>query len=452
MTEAAWQRAILLYQQRRWDLAEQELRGVLAQNPDFAPAHAMLGIVLSNADNLDDALAHARQSVTIDPENDFGFYAIAVVQVARNDLKAAVDAAESAIEIDPEDVQHRGLLGQIQFAQNRWEDALKAADAGLALEPEDTGCLNLRSLTLTKLGRTDEATASVHASLKHDPENPHTHQALGYAKLHQGDAKQALTHFQEALRRDPTLDGSRAGLVEALKARNPIYRMVLGWFLWLERFEPQRRLQILIGLWVSAQVGRRLLAGAGYDTAAQIVSYSWLGFVLLTACAVPIFNLLLLVHPVGKHALERTARNHALLLGSCLLIATGFFIAHALTDQVRSATDLVMREGRWFWLIYLMPIAGLGLFYNGWAQRVLQAVCGALLLGWIWWAWDIYALLDDSVMRGTVGDPTAQAALLDRIRETLGPLQSFLGNLILAAALSTWFVVLAPKGHRKRHR
>lgn len=45
------------------------------------------------------------------------------------------------------------------------------------------------------------------------------------------------------------------------------------------------------------------------------VSYNCLGFVLLTMCAVPIFNLLML-HPIGRHAIERTARNHALLLGS----------------------------------------------------------------------------------------------------------------------------------------
>lgn len=72
------------------------------------------------------------------------------------------------------------------------------------------------------------------------------------SREHQGDAKQVLTHCQEARRRDPTLAGARAGLVEALKARNPIYRMVLDWFLRLERFErfkSQRRLQIVISLW-----------------------------------------------------------------------------------------------------------------------------------------------------------------------------------------------------------
>src|SRR5690606_22813560 len=158
----------------------------------------------------------------------------------------------------------------IRFRQERWDDAVQAADAGLAIEPQDTDCLNLRSLALTKLGRGKEATASVEASLAHDPNNPYTHQAIGFAKLHQGDAKQALVHFQEALRRDPTLDGARQGLVEALKAGNPIYRTVLGWFLWLERFEPQRRTQILIGIWIATMVLRRLLAKAGYENAALV--------------------------------------------------------------------------------------------------------------------------------------------------------------------------------------
>jgi tetratricopeptide (TPR) repeat protein len=446
MSEAAWQRAMLLYQQQRWDMAEKELRGLLAQDPEFAPAYAMLGIILSQSNRLDEALAEARQAVTIDPEGDFGYHAVAVVYVARRELREAVTAVTAAIDLNPEDASHRGLLAQIHFYQERWADAVQSADAGLAISPDDTDCLNLRSLALTKLGRSSEATASVTASLARDPDNPYTHQTLGYAKLHQGDAKQALHHFQEALRRDPTLDGSRQGLVEALKARNPIYRMVLGWFLWFERFEPQRRTQVLIGIWLGAQVGRKSLAAAGYETAAIAVSYSWLAFVLLTACAVPIFNLLLLLHPVGRHALERSARNHAVLLGSCLLITTGMFVCNAIYET------LWLPSSQWFWLIYLLPIAGLGVFISGWGQRAMQAICAGLLLAWLWWLTRVLTLEHEvEAIDGTPLTP-ANEALMTGFKERFATLMDFQSNLILAAALSTWFVMLAPKGHQIRRR
>jgi Flp pilus assembly protein TadD len=447
MIEAHWERARLLFEQQRWDLAEKELRAALAIDPEFSAAYAMLGIVLAQTGSLDEALAEARQAITVDPESDFGYHAIAVVFVARRDLDEAAKAIAAAIDIDPEHAGYRGMLAQIRFHQERWEDALQAADTGLAIDPHDTGSLNLRSLALTKLGRGKEATASVETSLAHDPENPYTHQALGFAKLHQGDAKQALTHFQEALRRDPTLDGAREGMLEALKARNPIYRMVLGWFLWLERFEPKRRTQILIGIWIGTMFFRRMLDQAGYENAAVVVGFSWLGFVLLTACAVPIFNLLLLLHPIGRHALARSSRNSALLLGAALLAAISVW-------TISLAGDVLWANGsRLFSLIYLLPVAGLGLFANGWAQRVMQTICVSLLGAWIWW---VYGAIDltaeiEAVKLGLLDTPE-NAARAQRLLASGEVLASLRNAMTWTAVLSTWFVLFAPKGHQNRRR
>lgn len=460
MIEAAWQRAALLFEQQRWDLAERELRGLLAQDPDFAQAHALLGIVLSQSGDLDDALTAAQQAVALDPELDFGFRAVAVVHMERNELEPAAVAITSAIDLDPDDADHRGILAQIRFQQERWPDALEAADTGLAIDPQDSDCLNLRSLALTKLGRSSEALASVEASLASDPDNPYTHQARGYSLLHEGNAKQALHHFQEALRRDPTLDGARAGMVESIKSQNPIYRMVLAPFLWMERFPPQRRSQILIGAWLLAQVGRNSLAGAGYGTAASVVGFSWLGVVLLTACIVPIFNLLLLLHPVGRHALEASAKRHALLLGAAIVVTIGMFVGSRYLDIDG------LGASSWFWLIYLLPVAGLGLFHSGWTRWVQVGICVGLLVAWAVWLWLVIDQSSKPLVvlgagTGVALDPASgggqwqsavgnsQSALMQTHTEFL---VSYLRTLILVAAFSTWFTLLAPKGAAPRRR
>jgi hypothetical protein len=254
--------------------------------------------------------------------------------------------------------------------------------------------------------------------------------------LNQGDADGALRHFREALRRDPSLDGARAGLVEALKARNPLYRLVLGGFLWLDRFSAGKQRQILIGAWLVALVGSRALRGAGHETAAAVVSYSWLSIVLLTALTVPVFNLLLLLHPLGRHALERQARNDAILLGVTLLAAAGVAL-HAWL--VRSPWSLASWP---FWLVFLLPVAGIGAFWSGWARRVLQVFCVLLLAAWIWWAVHLLSLVPESVRRDQVEE--FQRVLREHVR-----LQRW---LIGAAAWSTWFVMLAPKGRPRRRR
>ncbi|MFN3243942.1 MAG: tetratricopeptide repeat protein [Planctomycetota bacterium] len=432
MIDAHWQRAALLYEQQRFELAEKELRALLAQDPDFAPAHALLAQVLAQTGDLDEALAAGKQAVTIDPELDFGFRAIAVVQMTRRDYKAAEEAIRIAIDLAPEDAEHRGTLAQILLLQSRWQAAITAADAGLAIDPQNTDCLNMRSVALTKLGRSDEAQADVKASLAHDPDNPYTHQARGFACLRQGQPKEALQHFQEALRRDPMLDGARAGLVEALRSHSPIYRAVLAPFVWLERFPPQRQTQVLIGAFVVAQIGRRSLAAAGYETAATVAAYSWLGVVLLTACVVPIFNLLLLLHPIGRHALDAFSKRHALMLGAALAVCIAMWIGYAFEVPWMHVSALP-------WTVFLLPVAGLGAFFSGWGRWVQSATCVGVIAAWVIWAWLFQAY-------------SAEPPIDEFSDEQLEFLKGYRGNLLLAAVLSTWFTLLAPKGHPPRVR
>lgn len=442
-SEAMLRRAVLLFGQHRWDLAIHELRGVLAKDPDHAFAHSLLATALVQKDDLDAAEVEAQAAVGLAPDADFAHRALAVVLYGRERYDDAAGAIRRAIELDPHDADHHAMLAQIRCAQRRWQDALAAADAGLALDPHDVDCLNLRSVALTKLGRGAEATDSLDKALAEDPDDPYTHQARGWALLHRGDAKGALHHFQEALRRNPTLEGARAGLVEALKARNPLYRLVLAWFLWLDGKTQGRQTQILFGAWLAAMVTRRSLAAAGHENAATVVAMSWLGLVLLTACAVPIFNLLLLLHPVGRHALERKARTDALLLGATLAVVLGL-------SATAWFADLAWADRGWsFWILFLLPVAGLGLFHSGWARRVLQAFCAAVLAGWLWWAVRIHgiavAVREAAAVPEADRERTAEA-LLQQARD-LGGLH---GGLALACALSTWFVLLAPKGRARR--
>ena len=445
--EAQWQRAIQLFQHRRWAMAAQELRALLATEPDHGPAHAMLAQALAQQDDLDGALREARAAVGLQPDLDFAHGALAAVHWQRGELAAAATAIQRAIELDPDDVGHRATLAQIRISERRWSDALAAADDGLALAPEDTDCLNLRSLALTRLGRGAEAADSVEASLAHDPDNPYTHQTRGYALLHRGDAAQALHHFQEALRRDPTLTSARAGLVEALKARNPIYRVVLGWFLWLGRFSGARQMQIMIGLWLGTRILGRSLRAGGHEQLADLVTYSWLGFVLLTACTVPLFNLLLLLHPVGRHALERQARRDALALGATAATAIGVGL-HAWLG-----TSAWSQNGWLFWLLLLLPVAGIGVFHPGWGRRVLQAFCCLAIAFWGWWSVRLEQLLANRVMiQAPAGGVWQSAAPDPDWLQSLNAHGELFGHLLLAVALSTWFVLLAPKGLPRRRR
>ena len=95
--------------------------------------------------------------------------------------------------------------------------------------PQHEGCNYLRMMSLTPIsGRQPEAVASVDAMLARDPDDGYAHANKGWALLHQPRTREALEHFREAPH-PPTLT-TRSKALSRLKARNPIYRWMLGIF------------------------------------------------------------------------------------------------------------------------------------------------------------------------------------------------------------------------------
>ena len=153
------------------------------------------------------------------------------------------------------------------------------------LTPESA---NLRASALVQLGRREEAGDTIDSALARDPENAFTHANHGWARLHAGDHRAAREHLREALRLDPELDWARQGMIEALKAGNPLYGLMLRYFLWTGRLSRRGQWAVVLGGYVAF----RLLGGVAADVPASrpvvvplLVLYAL--FVLLTWVASP---------------------------------------------------------------------------------------------------------------------------------------------------------------------
>src|SRR6185436_9021657 len=86
------------------------------------------------------------------------------------------------------------------------------------------------------------------------PENAFTHANQGWTYLNKGEPKKALEHFRESLRLDPANEWARHGIVEALKARNIIYAVMLKYFLWMARLSRGARWGIILGGYFGIQL------------------------------------------------------------------------------------------------------------------------------------------------------------------------------------------------------
>jgi tetratricopeptide (TPR) repeat protein len=315
-------KALLLLQRSRYDLAEQELRQSLAENPEDAQAHALLAYSLAEQDKLQEAEDSARQAVQLAPDDPYCHYYMGVVKVQKDDLAGARRAAEEAIRLDPENSDYHGLRALIYLGAQRWQEALDAANEGLRHDPTHQNCLNHRAMALVKLNRPEEAQQTIGRALQENPENEQTHANLGWAYLHKGQHQKALEHFSEALRLDPNFDYARQGLVEALKARYFLYRWLLQFFLWMSRLSPGVRGGLIIGAYVLVRVLRGMTRQHPEVAPLILPIVSFYGlFVLLTWIIDPLFNLALRCNKYGKHALSSKQRLNSSIFG-LLLLAT----------------------------------------------------------------------------------------------------------------------------------
>ncbi len=323
LRSVSFERGLLLYNTGRDEAAEREFRAALAGEPDNARAHAMLAMCLSRQKKYANATAEAQQAVTLPPDWGPGYSALAFVYLARERLKEAAAAIKRAIALDPFRPGHHALLAEILLRQHKWDAALVAADAGLAIDPENTDSLNMRGMALVNLGRRDEASLTISGALHRNPHNATTHTTQGWALLHAGEHKAALEHFREALRINPESQWARAGIVNALKARNVIYRLML--------------------------------------------------FAAMTWLAHPLFNLMLRFDRFGRHALSHVQRVSSNWVGSLLLIgALLAAVALAMHEKIYLFAGIEVAA-------LSIPTSGVFSCHAGW-PRAAMACCWVVLV------------------------------------------------------------------------
>lgn len=322
MSEDTLRRARLLMQIERHEDAARELTRVLATDPESVDGHALLALAQARLERYEDATMSARRAVGLAPDSAYAHWVLGSILTDRGRDKEALVSAREALRLDPDDPDHYALEAVCLSGLSRWRDMQAAAERGLTLDPAHVDCLNLRAHALRQLGLEDEATEALDVALAEDPDDPFTHTTYGYACLQRGDIHGALEHFREALRIAPDHTLARAGLTEALKARNPLYRPILWWLLVSSRLSGGRALLVVFGV----MFGVNALAKYGPDEG--LLSYVSPLILLLYVLAVwtswvgaALFDFLLWLRSDTRDVLMPRDRFVALAVGATVLAA-----------------------------------------------------------------------------------------------------------------------------------
>lgn len=342
--------------QNRIDDAEKALRQALAEDPNDAYALALLANCSLAQKKLEEAQNLIERAFSFEPNNLFIIHTLAQVYFYGQKTDRAKWAIGEGLKIAPDEAIFYQLQAQIALYEEKWQDALEASERGLELDPESVNLINLRAQALIKLNRKSEALDTIDYALHKAPEDSWSHMNKGWVSIEQDKYDDAIEQFKESLRLDPTNKAAKAGLKEAIKAKNPIYRLVLKYFLWMGKLQEKGRWGVVIGAYLIYR-GVIWLNRSFPELSILLVPIIvfYISFAFATWIGVPISNLFLRFHPLGKLALSKDERIGSSIVGVIALISLTFLAMSFLSTDF---TDF------FFWLfaftgIMLIPIGGL---------------------------------------------------------------------------------------------
>lgn len=252
-------RLSILIDQKKFAEAKKILSDLLTEDPNNTDFLSVLAEINLQQDKVDEAERFIDNAIGLSPDSSHLFYIKSRIALQKNNLSDAEKHIHEALQLEADDADYFALLAHIKLSRKKFSEALEIANQALEIDAENLMALNTRSSALTKLDRKEESFATIEGALREDPNNAYTHANYGWGLLEKGDHKKALEHFKEALKSDPTLDYAQAGMIEALKAANPLYRLFLKYSFWMSNLTAKYQWGVIIGFYLGVK-GLNVLA------------------------------------------------------------------------------------------------------------------------------------------------------------------------------------------------
>ena len=318
-------RAVILIQQQKYAEAEKLLQSIVSSDPNHIEGLALLGEVKLQLGENDAALQLIESAIGIAPDFADLFYIRARIYTQKDRYDAAEQDISQFVKMEPFDSDAYAFWASLKFTRKQFDKALELANKALEIDAENLLGLNIRSAALVKLNKKDEAFKTIEGALKEDPNNAYTHANYGWSLLETGKYKKALEHFREALKLDPNLKYAQAGMIEALKANNILYRLFLKYSFWMTKLTARYQWAVIIGFYL----GYRLLSALkrSNDALSPFLSplLILLGIIAFSTWVIsPISNLILRLNTYGKYLLtKKEILSSNFVGGSLVLFLTG---------------------------------------------------------------------------------------------------------------------------------
>jgi Flp pilus assembly protein TadD len=187
---------ILVMQRGQADQAVQLISRAIALNPAAAEYHVNLGNALKAAGKTDAAVQAYHEAVRLRPRYHQAFYNLGIALADRGKLQQAIEAYEDALRIMPAYPDALNNLGAVLEKREQVEEAIAAYRQAIALRPGYAEAWHNLGHAQADLGRLDEAAGAYREALRLAPDFVGAHWNLALVLLMQGEFAQGWIEYE----------------------------------------------------------------------------------------------------------------------------------------------------------------------------------------------------------------------------------------------------------------
>lgn len=134
------------------DNAIKDYREAARLQPDYAPAHNNLGVILYSQGKIDEAIPHFQAALDSRPDYAAAHDNLGLALQAQGRLVEAIEHYKAALALSPDWVNCRGHLAQAYIVARKYSDAKRELEAAMFNRPDEGALIFLLGLTLEKQG------------------------------------------------------------------------------------------------------------------------------------------------------------------------------------------------------------------------------------------------------------------------------------------------------------
>lgn len=342
MQNAIFQRVELLISQGRIGDAEKQVRSFLENEPTNEYGRYLLAYILFFKGKSKESEQIALHLQHDDPENPVYLALLAEINLKEEEYDAAEAKGKELLQMAPYHADFHNLMSRIKFAQRYFDSALEYANSALEIDPENLEALNQKTMLAGLLGDNESAKNTILEALEKNPEDPYTIANHAHQLLKEGNVKESLERFSEALALNPTNSLARYGMQEAMKSKFWLYKLFFKYFNFMARLTANGSWTFLIGTYVLYQVLIRISnSNEALAPFLTPIIYLLLAFFILSWIINPLMNLYLMTNKYGRLLLDDDDKKMAQYTGASLLLAiVGFGLYFTLGGDTNLMTGI----------------------------------------------------------------------------------------------------------------